>query len=74
MRLAREMGVMLLDRDGAWMENSIDGDRPAPEELPPPVPADLIEAVNDDQLPPPAAPPAENVEPGDNAAADRSNE
>ena len=29
MRLARELGVMLLDRDGAWMENSIDGDRSA---------------------------------------------
>ncbi|MHB0959320.1 MAG: TolC family protein [Pirellulaceae bacterium] len=74
MRLAREMGVMLLDRDGAWMENAINGDPAAPEELPPPVPADLIEAVNSDPLPPPAAPVETPAEAGDGAAADRPNE
>jgi hypothetical protein len=74
MRLAREMGVMLLDRDGAWMENAINGDRAAPEELPPPVPADLIEAVDSDPLPPPAAPVETPAEAGDGAAADRPNE
>ncbi len=74
MRLAREMGVMLLDRDGAWTENVINGDRAAPEELPPPVPADLIEAMDSARLPPPGTPPADPVAPGDSAAADRSNE
>jgi outer membrane protein TolC len=74
MRLARELGVMLLDRDGAWMENAIDGDRVAPEELPPPVPTDLLEALNADQLPPPAAPVDKPAEARDGAAADRPNE
>ena len=43
MRLARELGIMMLDHDGRWIENPLpgsgpedplDGDNPAPEELP----------------------------------------
>jgi hypothetical protein len=73
MRLARELGRMLLDRDGAWIEDAVDRDHPAPEELPPPVPTDLIELVDSDQLPPPGTPPADQVEAGVGVAADRSN-
>ena len=73
MRLARELGVMLLDRDGTWIEDSIDGDYSAPEELPPPVPADLIEAMNSDQSLPPGPPLTDPVEAAEGAAADRPN-
>lgn len=47
MRLARELGIMELDRDGRWTGNPIpssvqggpwEGDRPDPEELPLPLP------------------------------------
>lgn len=76
MRLARELGVMTLDRDGRWIDShfpgsgrddALDGGSSAPEELsvPPEVPAEWIEMA--DSVPPlPNGPPLADVEkPGD---------
>jgi hypothetical protein len=57
MRLDRELGVMVLDAEGQWIEipsadsmgGEVGGFGPQMEELPPPLPAGLLEAV--DHLP-----------------------
>lgn len=57
MRLARELGIMELDSDGKWLQNELPyfGDNSSgteleyqtePEAIPPPVPEELIDAVN----------------------------
>lgn len=72
MRLARELGVMTLDRDGRWIDSpflgsgrddALDGGSSAREDLsmPPAVPAEWIELV--DRIPPlPTGPPPAHVE------------
>lgn len=57
MRLARELGIMELDSEGRWVENELPNFKeetspdapevlPVPEVIPPPIPDELIEAVN----------------------------
>jgi hypothetical protein len=62
MRLARELGVMMLDEEGRWIELPLPGTSPAAEELPPLPPEvprewleDVFEADPDESqpLPPP---------------------
>ena len=84
MRLARELGIMKLDNDGAWIDDPLPGssrnqslgaDSPAPEELsvPPAVPVGYIELVDFIQPLPHGQPLADIGEPVGGSAAGRHN-
>jgi hypothetical protein len=79
LRLARELGIMVFDDDGRWInrrlpgssgDGSMDGDGSAPEELPlpPPVPTGWVDLVNYIQPLPSGSPRTDNVEPVDGPA------
>jgi len=79
MRLARELGIMVLDQEGRWIdypilssgdEGPLDGDNPALEEvpLPPPIPAEWIDPVGFSPRQSNAPPPAGVESQGDHAA------
>jgi hypothetical protein len=81
LRLYRELGIMVLDPEGRWIEyplGELDGspagmDQPEPEvlPLPPPVPAGWIDLVDFMEPLPDNAPLADPLEPGELPAARR---
>ncbi len=84
MRLARELGIMMLDQDGRWidfpppsssLDDSLDSDNPGVEELPlpPAIPTQWIQLANFVEAQPNGLP-TDIVEPAGNTGANRPHE